>query len=134
MARTGRKSTVKFKLHKELVILLAVIVAMIATTIILSIPSNSEKTLEELNYAISLYNSTNSTSYSTLGEDYVYEKVELNDLKKAISSTNDGTEEKAEYESIKMPIDMYLGNPSISTRINEDYIVEDNLCINSYNV
>lgn len=39
-----------------------------------------------------------------------------------------------QYELIKMPIDMYLGNTSISTRINEDYIVEDNLQLNNYNV
>ena len=32
-----------------------------------------------------------------------------------------------QYELIKMPIDMYLNNPSISTRINEDYIIEDNI-------
>lgn len=38
------------------------------------------------------------------------------------------------YEKAKMPIDSYLGNPSISTRINEEYIVEDNLNINNYNV
>ena len=97
MARTGRKSTVKFKLIKELVILVAVIVAMIVTTIVLSIPSESEKVLEEINTAITTYNSTNSTSYSTLGEDYVYKKAELKDLKKAIANTEDGTAEDAEY-------------------------------------
>ena len=97
MARTGRKSTVKFKLCKELVILVAVIVAMIVTTIVLSIPSQSTKDLEEMNNAILIYNQTNSTSYATLGEDNVYSKAELGDIKKAISKTSDGTEENAEY-------------------------------------
>ena len=97
MARTGRKSTVKFKLCKELVILVAFIVAMIVTTIVLSIPSQSTKDLEEMNNAILIYNQTNSTSYATLGEDNVYSKAELGDIKKAISKTSDGTEENAEY-------------------------------------
>lgn len=38
------------------------------------------------------------------------------------------------YEKVKMPIDGYLKNTYISTRINEDYIVEDNLQLNNYNV
>lgn len=97
MARTGRKSTVKFQLCKELVILVAVIVAMIVTTIVLSIPSQSSKDLEEMNNAILVYNQTNSTSYGTLTEDNVYSKAGLSDVKKAINATKDGTDEKAEY-------------------------------------
>ena len=53
MARTGRKSTVKFQLCKELVILVAVIVAMIVTTIVLSIPSHQGLTnVSKVNEAV----------------------------------------------------------------------------------
>ena len=33
-----------------------------------------------------------------------------------------------------MPIDSYLSNPSILTRINEEYIIEDNISVDKYNV
>ena len=39
-----------------------------------------------------------------------------------------------QYEKVKMPIDSYLSNPSILTCINEEYIVEDNINIDKYNV
>lgn len=97
MARVGKKSNVKFKLHKELIFLLVAIVAMIVTTIVLAIPSESKTTYDELNNAILAYNSTNSTSYATIEEDHVFDKAELKDIKKAIEKTEDGTEESAEY-------------------------------------
>lgn len=39
-----------------------------------------------------------------------------------------------QYEKVKMPIDSYLSNPSILTCINEEYIVEDDINIDKYNV
>ena len=77
MARTGRRTKTKFVIRKELIILVLVIVAMIVTTICLSIPSAAEKRLEEFNTAITEYNTANSTSYSTLGEDSVIRKASL---------------------------------------------------------
>ncbi len=77
MARTGRRTKTKFVIRKELIILILVIVAMIVTTICLSIPSAAEKRLEEFNTAITEYNTANSTSYSTLGEDSVIRKASL---------------------------------------------------------
>ena len=38
------------------------------------------------------------------------------------------------YEKIKMPIDGYLKNPNSCCRINDLYIIEDNLDINTYDV
>ncbi len=96
MARVGRKNKTKFVLCKELVILIVVLVAMIVTTICLSIPSKAEKELEEFNTAINTYNSANSTSYGLLGDDHVFKKADLSDVEKAIADSN-GTEEAPKY-------------------------------------
>lgn len=97
MARVGKKNKTKFKLHKELVFLLSAIVIMIAVTIILSIPSESKKTYDEINNAIYAYNATASTSYSTIDEDHVFKKANLGDIKSAIKKSGNGTEEDAKY-------------------------------------
>ena len=65
------------------------------------------------------------------GEEKIVEYVDVWDRKYG----KDGYPlEVIQYEKVKMPIDGYLGSPSILTRINEEYIVEDNLNINNYNV
>lgn len=97
MARVGRKNKTKFVLHKELVILVAVLVAMIVTAVCLSIPSASEKRLAELNDAISQYNTANNTSYTGLEEDTVIRKVALKTIDSAIKSSANGSEENPKY-------------------------------------
>ena len=87
MARTGRRTKTKFVIRKELIILVLVIVAMIVTTICLSIPSAAEKRLEEFNTAITEYNTANSTSYSTLGEDSVIRKASLKKVEQVIEDS-----------------------------------------------
>lgn len=97
MARVGRKSTTKFVLHKELVILVAILVAMIITAVCLSIPSASEKRLEEMNNAITEYNTANNTQYSLLEEDNVFRKASLKTIDSAINSSSKGTEDDPKY-------------------------------------
>lgn len=100
MARKGRKSTVKFVLHKELIFLVAGILAIIAATIILSIPSKSDKFLTEVNDAIYAYNTTNSTSYANLAEDHVYIDADLEDIEDAIKECGSGEYVYVLYGSI----------------------------------
>lgn len=97
MARVGRKNKTKFVLHKELIILVAILVAMIITAVCLSIPSASEKRLEEMNNAINQYNTTNNTQYSLLEEDNVFRKSSLKAIDSAINASNNGTEEDPKY-------------------------------------
>ncbi len=99
MAKAGRRNKTKFILRKELIILVLVLIAMIVTTVCLSIPSATEKRLEEFNTAITEYNTANSTSYSTLGEDSVIRKASLKQVTKAIEDSK-GTEEEPKYTYI----------------------------------
>lgn len=96
MAKTGRRNKTKFIIRKELIILIIVLIAMIVTTVCLSIPSAAEKRLDELNSAITEYNSANSTSYATLGEDTVIRKVSLKRVERAIEESK-GTESDPKY-------------------------------------
>ena len=97
MARDIRKNKTKFVLHKELIILVAVLVAMIVTTICLSLPTAAEKRLAELNDAITEYNTFNSTSYSTLDEDTVIRKASLKTIESSIKNSEKGTDENPSY-------------------------------------
>ena len=99
MARVGKKNKTKFVLRKELIILVLILVAMIVTTICLSIPSKEEKRIEEFNQAITTYNTANSTSYSLLGDDMVFYKTNLKGIEKAIDASN-GTEAEPKYTYI----------------------------------
>lgn len=99
MAKTGRRSTTKFILRKELIILVLVLVAMLITTICLSIPYGNEKNLEELNAAITEYNSTSGTSYTLLGEDTVIRKTEMKKVGDHIAESK-GTEADPKYTYI----------------------------------
>lgn len=97
MARSVRKNKTKFIIRKELIILILVLVAMIVTTVCLSIPSAAEKRLEEFNTAITEYNSLNSTSYATLTEDHVIRKASLKKISSEISADANGMEENPKY-------------------------------------
>ncbi|MDE7263878.1 MAG: hypothetical protein K2N64_04380 [Anaeroplasmataceae bacterium] len=98
MARTtGRRNKTKFILRKELIILVFVLVAMIVTTICLSIPSESDRRLEEINTAITDYNSANSTSYSTLEKENVIRKASLKQVEGHLKSSANGSEEHPVY-------------------------------------
>ncbi len=99
MARVGKRNKTKFILCKELIILILVLIAMIVTTICLAIPSESQKKLEEFNNAITEYNTANNTSFSTLGEDYVFKKASLNDVSSAIDGSK-GTDTEPKYAYI----------------------------------
>ena len=101
MAKKNRKNKAKFKWTKELIILLVLLVAMVTATIVLSIPSSKTKTTTSFNEAITAYNTSNSTSYSTLSTENVFVEVEhkklLNKIEKEVyvyviyGSLSDGT-------------------------------------------
>ncbi|MDE5547043.1 MAG: hypothetical protein K2I88_06220 [Anaeroplasmataceae bacterium] len=97
MARSVRRNKTQFVLRKELIILVLILVAMVITTVCLSIPSASEKRLEEFNSAITEYNTANSTSFNTLDEDSVIRKASLKKLSSEIKSDAKGTEENPRY-------------------------------------
>ncbi len=96
MARVGKKNKTKFVLRKELIILVFILLAMIVTTICLSIPSKDEKRLEEFNQAISSYNTANSTQYNLLDDQMVFQKANLKGIEKAIDNSK-GTESEPKY-------------------------------------
>ena len=81
MASKSRRNKVKFKLTKELVLLVTVLLAMIVATIVMSIPSHAERALERYNTAITEYNAANETQYAILGEDNVYDEISFEKLK-----------------------------------------------------
>lgn len=95
MARVGKRNKTKFVLCKELIILFAILVVMIVTTICLSIPSAESKRLAEFNDAITEYNTANSTSYSILSDDHVFRMVGLGDIEGRLADK--GSEEEPKY-------------------------------------
>ena len=99
MAKTGRRNKTKFVLHKELIILVVILIAMIVTTICLTIPSGQEKQLEEFNNAITAYNNANSTQYTLLTEENVIKKAELKNISSIIEDSK-GSEEEPKYSYI----------------------------------
>lgn len=88
MASKNRKNKAKFKWTKELIILLIAIVAILTVTIILSVPSAKTKSTRKFNEAIYASNSANSTSYSLLPEDNVFEEIGHSRLLKRIATGN----------------------------------------------
>lgn len=88
MASKSRRNKVKFKLTKELVLLLTCIVAMITATVIMAIPSRSEKALEKYNTAITDFNTKNETQYGFLDKDNVFDELDFHE------SFSDGDKEK----------------------------------------
>ncbi len=69
MASKSKKNRVKFKWTKELLFLIGALLVMIVVTIVLAIPSRAEKQLDEINTAITEYNTANSTSYYTINKE-----------------------------------------------------------------
>ena len=86
MASKTKKDTVKFKFTKELLFLIISLVAILVATILLAIPTADEKRTNAYNDAITAYNSANSTSYSTLGYDNVYEDIDYEELTKVLEN------------------------------------------------
>ena len=83
MASKGRKQKVKFQWTKELGFLIGALVVIIAATIILAIPTKAEKLAAKYNEAITLQNTTNSTSYYTIQPtEHVFEEIEFEKLEK----------------------------------------------------
>jgi hypothetical protein len=86
MASKNKKDKVKFKFTKELLFLILSLVAIITATILLAIPTADEKRTDAYNEAILAYNTTNSTSYATLGYDNVYENIEYDELTQVLDN------------------------------------------------
>ena len=83
MASKRRKNSTKFKWTKELIILIVALIAIITTTIILSVPSEKEKYTDEINTAITIANASNSqsgTSYNTIPADNVFAEISHKNL------------------------------------------------------
>ena len=75
MASKSRRNKATFKWTKELIFLISFLAVLIIVTIVLAIPSSAKRTLNKYNEAITTYNSENSTSYSTLAADNVFEEI-----------------------------------------------------------
>jgi len=78
MASKSKRNQAKFKWTKELIFLIVFVVGLIIITVVLAIPSKSSKNLNKYNEAITAYNTANSTSYTTLTKDNVYEEIDGN--------------------------------------------------------
>lgn len=79
MKSNKRKGT-KFKWTKELVILLSALAVFIVAAVILNLPTSAERRVNKYNEAITAYNTTNSTQYTTLAKDNVYKDISHDDL------------------------------------------------------
>ena len=75
MASKSRRNKATFKWTKELIFLISFLAVLIIVTIVLAIPSSAKRKLNKYNEAITTYNSENSTSYSTLATDNVFEEI-----------------------------------------------------------
>ena len=79
MASKSRRNKVKFKLTKELVLLITCLVAMITATVVMAIPSRAEKALERYNTAITDYNTKNETQFGFLDKDNVFDELNFHE-------------------------------------------------------
>ena len=75
MASKSKRNKAQFKWTKELIFLIVFIVAIIAITVVLAIPSGAKRNLNKYNEAITAYNTENSTSYTALTADNVFEEI-----------------------------------------------------------
>ena len=75
MASKSRRNKATFKWTKELIFLISFVAVLVIVTIVLAIPSSAKRTLNKYNEAITTYNSANSTSYTTLTNDNVFEEI-----------------------------------------------------------
>lgn len=82
MASKSRRNKVKFKLTKELIILVVALVAILVATIIMGLPSNEAKKLDEYNGKITAFNNANQTSHQLLSEGHVFKEISYNSLTK----------------------------------------------------
>ena len=94
MASKSRRNKATFKWTKELIFLISFIAVLVIVTVVLAIPSNAKRTLNKYNDAITAYNTENSTTYSTLASDNVYEEIgggydeQVNNVVKLAKSDN----------------------------------------------
>ena len=79
MASKSRRNKVKFKLTKELILLITCLIAMITATVIMAIPSRAEKALERYNTAITDYNTKNETQFAFLDKDNVFDELNFHE-------------------------------------------------------
>jgi hypothetical protein len=93
MVSKNRRNKVKFKWTKELVFLILGLVAIIAATIVLCIPSSAHKTTTAMNEAIYAANLSNSQAsenggtaeqYNLLPDENVYVELEFDKLSKKL--------------------------------------------------
>ena len=119
MASKSKRNKVQFKLTKELIFLVVGILAIVAVTIILGIPSKAEKQLEKYNTAITDYNTANSTSYSLLGEDHVFVEIGHNSLGNKI-----GSEEYVIVFYGLLTEGVYLQNLASINAVAQDYEID----------
>ena len=83
MASKGRKQKVKFQWTKELGFLIGALLTIVAATIILAIPSKSEKLATKYNEAIAALNASGSTSVSGITpNEHVFEEIDFEDIEK----------------------------------------------------
>lgn len=84
MASKGRKQKVKFQWTKELGFLIGALVAIIAATIILAIPTKAEKLATKYNDAIIALSATqNGSGAATIAlKEHVFEEIEFEDIEK----------------------------------------------------
>ena len=88
MASKSKRNRTKFKWTKELIFLLCGIVVLIVAAILINIPTKASVQLDKYTNAISAYNTTNSTQYSTLPSNHVFKEVSIKSLKKKKKSDN----------------------------------------------
>lgn len=82
MASKNRRKKTKFKLTKELVILVVGLLALIVVTIILAIPSSEKKFYNKLNNAISEVGGSNATAIPL---ENVFEEIDESDYSDTIN-------------------------------------------------
>ncbi len=119
MASKSRKNRTKFKLTKELVILVCSIVVLIVAAIIINLPTSASLTLKKYNGAIETYNAQNSTQYSYLPTGHVFKDINLNGIEKKKKS-NDYT--FVFYGSLSNAT--FLENLSVINTAADDYDVK----------
>ena len=104
------KNKVKFQWTKELIFLISALSAIILATVLLAIPTKSERLASKYNEAIALQNATNSTSYYTISKDHVFVEIDFEDV-----------EELKEKVSAKEYVYVVYGSENNATLLSQLY-------------
>lgn len=110
MASRNKKNKVKFQWTKELIFLISALSAIILATVLLAIPTKSERLASKYNEAITLQNATNSTSYYTISKDHVFVEIDFEDV-----------EELKEKVSAKEYVYVVYGSENNATLLSQLY-------------